>query len=102
MSEIKDKTSCSDYYGYIMTETPTELCQAAEKNVLTYLIALGYEQKPRQLILERGLTFTPLPPDLIDANDPASNANVISIDFDNTDFSPINGNRLATVSGNIF
>ena len=78
-----------------------DLRQAAEKNVLTYLIALGYDQKPRQLILERGLTFTPLPPDVILA-DPASESNVICIDYNNIDISPSNGHRLATMSGRYF
>ena len=84
-----------------MTETISDLRQAAEKNVLTYLIALGYDQKPRQLILERGLTFTPLPPDLINEMDPAANTNVLAVDFDDSDISPVNGNRLATMSGMI-
>ena len=75
------------------------LRQAAEKNVLTYLIALGYDQKPRQLVLERGLKFTPLPPDVIDGSDPAKFSNVLCIDFDNLDVSPLNGNYLATMSG---
>ena len=75
-----------------------DLRQAAEKNVLTYLIALGYDQKPRQLILERGLTFTPLPPDII-RNDPAAESNVLCIDYNNVDMTPSNGNRLATMSG---
>ena len=100
MAEIANNADFSDYYSYKMTETLSDLSRAAEKNVLTYLVALGYDQKPRQLILERGLTFTPLPPDLIDEKDPAANSNVISVDFDNTDISPVNGNRLATISGN--
>ena len=89
----------SAIYGHKMTENNSELRLAAEKNVLTYLTALGYEQKPRQLILERGLTFSPLPPDLIIEKDPAVNSNILVIDFDDTDIAPINGNRLATMSG---
>ena len=85
--------------GPKMTETHSQLRQAAEKNVLTYLIALGYDQKPRQLVLERGLKFTPLPPDVIDGSDPAKFSNVLCIDFDNLDISPLNGNYLATMSG---
>ena len=82
-----------------MPSIQSDLRQAAEKNVLTYLIALGYDQKPRQMILERGLTFTPLPPDSIKIEDPASGTNVIIVDYCNVDISPINGNRLATMSG---
>ena len=102
MAEIDEKSIFLDFYGHNMTETTSELRQAAEKNVLTYLTALGYEQKPRQLILERGLIFSPLPPDLIDEKDPAANSNVLAVDFDDSDISPANGNRLATMSGKIF
>ena len=85
-----------------MPTIQSDLREAAEKNVLTYLIALGYDQKPRQMILERGLTFTPLPADLINIEDPAAGSNVVCIDYNNVDISPINGNRLATMSGSCF
>ena len=92
----------SVYCRQKMTENVSDLRQAAEKSVLTYLIALGYDQKPRQLILERGLTFTPLPPDLINESDPAAFSNVIVIDFNNMDVSVSNANFLATMTGKNF
>ena len=70
-----------------MPETPSDLRQAAEKTVLTYLTALGYDQKPRQLLMERGLTFAPFPPDVIDPEDPAAQANCLGVDSDNSDVS---------------
>ena len=51
------------------------------------------------IVGERGLTFTPLPPDQIFEQDPARNSNVICIDFNNLDISVMNGNALATMSG---
>ena len=82
-----------------MAENPSELRQAAEECVLAYLTALGYDQKPKQLILERGLNFAPMPAHKIDEIDPASNSCTISIDFDNNDNSLLNANALAANSG---
>ena len=73
--------------------------EAAEKNVLAYISALTYEQNPRQWIQERGLTFTPLVPDIIDPSDPAANSCGVMGDFDNEDVAPINANFLAQISG---
>ena len=75
------------------------LRQAAEQDTLTYLIALGYEQKPRQLLQERGLTFAPMPPAVIDDKDPAKFSNCTNIDFNNDDISPLNANFLAATAG---
>ena len=77
----------------------TELRQAAEQNVLMYILALLYEQNPQQLVLERGLTFTPLVPETFDENDPAATANCINIDFDNEDNNIANSNMLTPLSG---
>ena len=79
----------------------SELLIAAEKNVLTYLAALGYDQKPRQLILERGLTFAPLPPSVIVDGNPAAESLCLSIDFNNKDTSTLNANFLTPLSGMI-
>ena len=76
-----------------------ELAQAAEESVLTYLAAIRYEQKPRQLALERGLTFAPIPVANFDPEDPAASSVVLNIDFDNSDPSPLNANYLASLSG---
>ena len=85
-----------------MPETHSDLRQAAEKTVLTYLTALGYDQKPRQLLMERGLTFAPFPPDVINPDDPAAEANCLGVDSDNSDVSVINANFMAPMSGKIF
>ena len=77
----------------------SELRQAAEQNVLMYILALLYEQNPQQLVLERGLTFTPLVPETFDETDPAANVNCINIDFDNEDNNIANNNMLTPLSG---
>ena len=77
----------------------SELRQAAEQNVLMYILALLYEQNPQQLVLERGLTFTPLIPDEFDASDPAAKVNCINVDFDNEDTNIVNNNVLTPLSG---
>ena len=77
----------------------SELRKAAEKNVLTYLAALGYDQKPKQLLLERGLTFVPLPPKEINAEDPAASSVCINVDFNNDDTNILNANFLTPISG---
>ena len=82
-----------------MTDNLSDLRQAAERNVLAYLTALGYDQKPLQLILERGLTFAPGVAHNIDPNDPAANSCGIGVDFDNEDVSPLNANMLSPASG---
>ena len=76
-----------------------ELSQATEENVLTYLAALLYEQKPRQLALERGITLAPIPTEHFDPKDPAANSSVLNVDFNNEDPSPLNANFLASTSG---
>ena len=78
-----------------MSELNTsKLREEAEKKVLTYLAALGFEQKPSQWAKERGLVFLTLPTQKYDPSDPGKTANVILIDFDNEDPSIMNGNYL--------
>ena len=79
--------------------TPNELREAAEKNVLRYLIALIYDQSPKRMILERGITFTPMCPEEFTTEDPAALSAVLMVDFDNSDPSSINANFLAPSSG---
>ena len=76
-----------------------ELREAAEKNVLRYLIALIYDQSPKRMILERGITFTPMCPEEFTTEDPAALSAVLMVDFDNSDPAVINGNFLAPSSG---
>ena len=78
----------------------SELRKAAEKNVLTYLAALGYDQKPKQLLMERGLTLVPLPPVEINESDPAAGSVCINVDFNNEDTNTLNANFLTPLSGN--
>lgn len=98
MTENLTLSDFSDFYGFIMPKTQSDLRQAAEKTVLTYLTALGYDQKPWQLLMERGLTFYPFPPDVINPDDPAAEANCLGADSDNSDVSVINANFLAPMS----
>ena len=78
---------------------PNELREAAESNVLRYLIALIYDQSPKRMILERGITFTPMCPEEFTTEDPAAQTAAIMIDFDNSDPAAINANFLAPSSG---
>ena len=84
-----------------MSPNQASLNKATEEKVLTYLAAVIYDQKPKQLALERGLTLTPFPPEVIDVEDPAALSACLSVDFDNTDPAPSNGNHLAPGSGKI-
>ena len=84
---------------FMAPSSQSEMRQAAERNVLTYILALIYEQDPRKLILERGLTFAPLVAKIFHDVDPAALSKCVSIDFDNEDNSPWNANFLAIVSG---
>ena len=77
----------------------SKMRQAAEKNVLAYITALTYEQNPRQWMLERGLTLTPLVPAIIDPEDPAAQSCGVMSDFNNDDVSLMNANFLAQMSG---
>ena len=76
-----------------------ELREAAEKNVLRYLIALIYDQAPKRMLLERGITFTPMCPDDFSTDDPAAFTACLMVDFDNSDPSALNANFLAPASG---
>ena len=78
-----------------------ELRDAAERNVLRYLIALIYDQAPKRMLLERGITFTPMCPEEFSSDDPAALTACLMIDFDNTDPSTINANFLAPSSGKV-
>ena len=84
-----------------MSPNQSKLVKATEEKVLTYLAAVIYDQKPKQLALERGLTMIPFPPELINREDPAAMSACLCIDFDNTDPSPSNSNVLAPSSGMI-
>ena len=75
--------------------------EAAEQNVLAYILALIYEQNPRQWILERGLVFTPMIAKVLDASDPAAKSCSVMVDFDNMDVSTLNANFLAQLTGTI-
>ena len=73
--------------------------EAAEQNVLSYILALIYEQNPRQWILERGLVFTPMIPKFFEVSDPAAKSCSVMVDFDNMDVSTLNANFLAQLTG---
>ena len=76
-----------------------ELREAAERNVLRYLMALIYDQSPKRMLLERGITFAPMCPEEFTSDDPAADSACIMIDFDNSDPSTLNANFLAPSSG---
>ena len=80
----------------------SELREAAEKKVLTYLTALSYDQKPWQWARERGLKFLPIPALTYDKNDPAKTSWAILVDFDNSDPSILNANFLMPSNGNYY
>ena len=80
----------------------SKMRQAAEKNVLAYITALTYEQNPRQWMLERGLTLTPLVPAIIDPDDPAAQTCGVMADFNNENVAIMNANFLAQMSGECY
>ena len=78
----------------------SDLREAVEKKVLTYLTALSYDQKPWQWARERGLKFLPIPALSYVKDDPAKTAWAILVDFDNLDPSILNANFLTPTNGN--
>ena len=77
----------------------SEMREAAERNVLAYITAMLYEQNPRQWMLERGLTFSPLVPESFTSEDPAALSSGIAVDYDGDSPSVTNANALAQMSG---
>ena len=76
----------------------SDIREALEKKVLTFMAASSYEAVPAQMASERGLTFTPLPPMEFDEADPAANSCIMVIDHDASEPSPENGNYLISDS----
>ena len=71
--------------------TRVDLRQAIEKEVLTYLTALQYDQQKDKLAEERKTTFTPLPKLNAPKNDPASKSCLAIVDVDEEDPMPQSG-----------
>ena len=95
-SSAKQKTLETE----VMVDTVQyELKEAAERNVLRYLIALIYDQSAKRMVLERGITFAPICPEEYSTEDPAAQSACIMVDFDNSDPSALNANFLAPTSG---
>ena len=74
--------------------TRADLRRGLEKKILTYMMADTYEKFPAKLAQERGMTFTPLPPLVIDRSNPAVNCGCMLMDHDGRDPSPQKGNLL--------
>ena len=79
-------------------KTQADIREALEKKVLTYTAASNYEALPKLLILERGISFTQLPPREFDDNDPAASSCVLIIDYENEAPAPGKGNYLISDS----
>ena len=77
-----------------MQPSRAEMRRALEKKVLTFALADAYEKHPTRMALERGITFTPLPPRVSDRTNPASNTCCLVLDHDAKDPSPQKGNHL--------
>ena len=79
-------------------KTQADIREALEKKVLTYTAASTYEALPKLLILERGISFTQLPPREFTDNDPAAGSCVLVIDYENDCPTPGKGNYLISDS----
>ena len=86
------------------TPTRADLRRGLEKKILTFMMADTYEKFPSKLIQERGITFTPLPPLLVDRSNPALNSACMVLDHEGRDPSPQKGNLLIpdTEEGGLF
>ena len=71
-----------------------DLRQAIEKEVLTYLVALQFDQKKDKLVQERNTTFTPLPKENAPKSDPAAKSCISLIDYDDNDPMPQSGHYI--------
>ena len=71
--------------------TRVDLRQAIEKEVLTYLTALQYDQQKDKLAEERKITFTPLPKLNAPKHDPAAKSCIALVDVDEEDPIPQSG-----------
>ena len=69
-----------------------DIREALEKKILTFMTASTYEALPAQMALERGISFTQLPPMSWDKNDPAATVRVLLIEFVSENPSPGKGN----------
>ena len=80
--------------------TRVDLRQAIEKEVLTYLTALQYDQNKEKLVQERNTTFTPLPKEKAPKADPAAKSHLGMIDYNEEDPMPQSGHYLISDSNN--
>ena len=81
------------------TPTRADLRRALQKKSLTFLLADFYDKFPKNLAIERGLTFTPLVPRIPDRTNPAKNSACLLADHDAKDPSPQKGNFLMPDKG---
>ena len=65
------------------------------------MMADAYDKFPAKLIQERGITFMPLPPLLVDRSNPALNSVCLLLDHDGRDPSPQKGNLLIPDTDNV-
>jgi len=79
--------------------TRAELRRALQKKSLTVLLAEFFDKFPKNLAIERGITFTPLVPRVADRTNPAKNSACLLADHDATDPSPQKGNFLMPDKG---
>ena len=73
-------------------KTRMDIREALEKKVLTFMIASTYEAMPKQMALDRGISFTQLPSREWDENDPAANVSVLVLDYTPENPNPTKGN----------
>ena len=73
-------------------KTQMDIREALEKKILTFMTASTYEALPSQMAVERGISFTQLPPTSWDKNDPAATVRILLIDFVSENPTPGKGN----------
>ena len=79
-------------------KTQADIREALEKKVLSFTAASNYEALPKLLIIDRGMSFTQLPPKEFSDSDPAANSCILVLDYDEENPAPEKGNYLVSDS----
>ena len=66
--------------------------------MLSFTAASNYEALPKLLIIDRGMSFTQLPPREFSDSDPAANSCILIVDYDEENPAPEKGNYLVSDS----
>lgn len=79
-------------------KSQADIREALEKKVLSFTAASNYEALPKLLIIDRGMSFTQLPPRQFSDTDPAANSCILVVDYEEENPAPEKGNYLVADS----